>query len=183
MGIEQSAVNDNVSLECLGFDSLSLMELKSDIEGRIPFQLENDFDAKTTVSALQDLLVSDARWQDRSHAEHHQAASTPSPLRPQNTAHYQKQKSEHLSPASPGIRQSHDLVTIPYKTVNDLEILADVYFPKQPTHSKPMAIGKAPNPATDTDTDIGKHSADDTRRRLHDHVKNSDSSMANLAPS
>ena len=183
MGIEQSAVNDNVSLECLGFDSLSLMELKSDIEGRIPFQLENDFDAKTTVSALQDLLVSDARWQDRSHAEHHQAASTPSPLRPQNTAHYQKQKSEHLSPASPGIRQSHDLVTIPYKTVNDLEILADVYFPKQPTHSKPMAIGKAPNPATNTDTDIGKHSADDTRRRLHDHVKNSDSSMANLAPS
>ena len=149
MGIDQSAMNDNATLECLGFDSLSLTELKSEIEGKISFQLENDFDAETTVAALYALFLPGTKsWETKgNHAGNPQTASTAGSSNPQNTARYetiQDQQSDHGSSAGPKIRQSHIVETVLYKIVEDLEILADVNFPKESSYSTPMAIGKTP---------------------------------------
>ena len=61
-GIEQSAMTDHATLQSLGFDSLSLTELKSEIEDRVSFQFE--LDAETTVAALHVLLEPTARLQE-----------------------------------------------------------------------------------------------------------------------
>lgn len=76
----------------------------------------------------------------------------------------------------------HSLETITYKTVNDLDVMADIYFPKVPA-PQPMPIGKVQAPTSLVYLLMLFFSTHGTRRWIHDHVKIFCSTLTNFIAS
>ena len=72
-------------------------------------------------------------------------------------------------PSNPRLNQSYRLKTMPYKVVDDTEILADVFFPENQAPAKAMPIGKSiPKNPEGRHSYLHSTSPHDSRRWIHD---------------
>ena len=129
IGIDKSDVDINATFEALGVDSLSLMDLGSEIEEKAGIEI--DLAGEHSVSSIltRSEASSSVNTREASRASSPKRSTGPQPHDP-DSVRARKAKQE-----------SYVIETVIYKTVDDLDIQADIYWPKLPP-SEPMPIGK-----------------------------------------
>ena len=136
VGINKSAIDINATFEDLGVDPLSLMDLGSEIEEKA--SLEIDIASEHSVVSLLAQLVAPSGAS--SMVPTREVSHATSPIR---SIGPQPRDSDPAKPSGSRMKQEDYVVeTATYKTVDDLQIQADMYRPKA-APPEPMPIGKS----------------------------------------
>ena len=135
VGIDKSAIDINATFEDLGVDSLSLMDLGSEIEEKAG--LEIDIASEHSVVSL--LAQSAAPSGASLMVPTREVSHATSPIRSKGP----QRDPDPAKPSGSRTKQEDNMIeTVTYKTVDDLQIQADIYWPKA-VPPEPMPIGKS----------------------------------------
>ena len=135
VGIDKSVVDINATFENLGLDSLSLMDLGSEIEEKAGI----DIDVSSEASVASLLAHSSGTSLTSSMPPTRAASGAATPIQSNESPLQQNEQAK--SAGSTKKQEDYMLNTMPYKKVDDLDVEADIYFPKAPP-SEPMPIGR-----------------------------------------
>ena len=140
-GASEASIEGDSSLQELGMDSLSAVELKDELEDVFSTTIEDDrFSLDSTVKEIADILQ--VRFSKAlGITSHDPTANVARSKSSQNVEGVPTAKDRSPMPTQiTDIQNSHTVETLVYKEVDGVRVAADVYLPKRACH-KSMPIG------------------------------------------